>query len=453
MSTEAACSFFIETLGCQMNVYDSDLLRRRFVSEGYGPAPSADAADVVLLNTCSIRRRAEARAWNRLAEYARLKGENGRPLIVLCGCVASRTLKGLGEGEASRADVIAGCGTYDDLISVVETELGRSGKRPGPIRLPDSPTAVYARPALPERTPLKAFVSISRGCDSECAYCVVPSARGPHRSRPLAEVVEEIEALAARGTREVTLLGQNVNVYRHEGADFCTVLGAADEIPDIWRIRFTSPHPRDMNRDVLVAIARAEKVCEHLHLPLQSGSDAVLRAMRRGYTTAEYRGVIEEARARVAGIAVSTDLMVGFPGETDACFEESLDFIREVSFDAAYTFKYSERPGTVASRMRDPVPEETKATRLERLLEVQNRVTDALNQRLVGQRVEILVEGPDQRDPESLSGRTRTNKIVSFLGDPSLAGTLVTVRVESAGRWSARGSIVDGRRTGGGHRP
>jgi len=338
-------------------------------------------------------------------------------------------------------------------VAILDAQLGVRRGPNGPLVLADSPTATYHEMPAAGEAPLRAFVSISRGCDSHCAYCVVPSARGPHRSRPLRQIIDEVAALATGGTQEVTLLGQNVNIYRDGAAGFCEVLRAVNEIPSIARIRFTSPHPRDMTGEVLRTMAACERVCEHLHLPLQSGSDPVLEAMGRGYTTSDYRGVVDEARRILPGVAISTDLMVGFPGETDDRFEASLRFVEEMAFDAAFTFKYSPRPGTAASRLPGQVPEEVKGARLERLLRVQNRATDASNRRLVGQRADVLVEGLDRRKPSLLTGRTRTNRLVSFEGPDSLVGTLQTVRIESVGRWIAFGRRVEEGAAGGGERP
>ncbi|MCK4547132.1 MAG: tRNA (N6-isopentenyl adenosine(37)-C2)-methylthiotransferase MiaB [Candidatus Eisenbacteria sp.] len=439
MSDRASRTFFIETLGCQMNVYDSELLRRRFLQEGYRAAAAPEQADVILVNSCSVRRKAEARAWARISLYTSIKGRPGSPLVVLCGCVASRATQGLGEGSRGRPALVAGCGSYDSLLAAVEAGLSTRENGGGPVLLDDSPSGSYRMPVTDEPSPLRAFISISRGCDSHCTYCVVPSARGPHRSRSLDDITEEAHRLVEGGTRDVTLLGQNVNVYQDRGANFLDVLAAMEKVPGLWRVRFTSSHPRDMTVEVLRFIGRAENVCEHLHLPLQAGCDATLRAMHRGYTVERYRELVETARAEIPGVAISTDLMVGFPGETDENFEESLRFVSEIGFAAAFTFIYSARPGTPASGLPDQVPEDIKRERLERLLQEQNAVTDALGKRMVGHEVEVLVEGRDRKDPRKLSGRTRTNRLVSFEGDPQLVGSLVKVRIESAGRWTAFG--------------
>jgi tRNA-2-methylthio-N6-dimethylallyladenosine synthase len=433
-----------------MNVYDSDLLRRRFLQDGYRPVETPEEADIILVNSCGIRQKAEARAWNRVTRYSALKDAAGLPLVVLCGCVASREGQGLGDGHKGKADLVAGCGSYDALLPAVAHQMTRRENGRGQVVLEESLQACYEMPPVGDLSPLKAFVSISRGCDSHCAYCVVPSARGPHRSRPLEEIVEEAHELVEAGTREVTLLGQNVNVYGWKDADFVRVLAEMENIPNLWRVRFTSPHPRDMTPGVLEFMGRSEKVCEHLHLPLQSGCDETLSAMKRGYTTAQYRELVEIARDRVPGLAVTTDLMVGFPGETDQHFEAFLKFVEAIGFDAAFTFKYSPRPGTPAASFADHVCEEIKADRLERLIEVQNRSTDSRNRQLVGEIVEVLVEGRDQRDPGKLSGRTRANKLVSFEGDMGLVGTRVMVRIESAGRWTVFGRRLTDNTRGGG---
>ncbi len=451
MSGRSPSSFFIETLGCQMNVYDSELLERRFRGAGYRKVHDAEKADVILLNTCSVRRKAELRAWNRLALYRGLQRDNGRPIVVLCGCVGSRAMKGLREADAPRPsgaapDVIAGCGSYDGLLPAVEQLLNNGKMSPTPVLVEDSPEACYVMPGSRSPSRLRAFVSISRGCDSHCSYCVVPSARGPHRSRPLEEIVAETTDLAEGGTREITLLGQNVNIYRDGSAGFIDVLKAVQAVGDIWRVRFTSPHPKDMSPDVLRFMGQAEKICEYLHLPLQSGSDAMLAAMGRGYTTDQYRRIVETARTEIPGITISTDLMVGFPGETEEHFVQSLEFVRSIRFDAAFTFQYSPRPGTAALDLPGAVPEEVKRDRLKRLIDVQNQIMDEVGRQIVGTTVEVLVDGYDRKDPQRLTGRTRTHKIVSFEGHSALIGSLATVHVESTGRWTALGSLVTSQR-------
>jgi tRNA-2-methylthio-N6-dimethylallyladenosine synthase len=289
---------------------------------------------------------------------------------------------------------------------------------------------------------LSAFISVMRGCDNRCSYCIVPRLRGPARSRPLKDILDEARSLTEGDVREVTFLGQNVNAYRDGNNRFADLLRGAGRIERLWRIRFTTSHPRDMSEDILKAVAETESVCEHLHLPLQSGSDRILKAMRRGYTVARYRSVIDRARALIPGVSITTDLIAGFPGETEEDFRQTLEMMGIVEFDAAFTFGYSPRQGTDALRFSGQVPGPVRQERLERLIDHQLEITGRVNQKLVGQTVEVLVEGRSKRNAAELMGRTRTNKGVIFAGDIRLAGKLAPVRVKTVRTATARGELA-----------
>jgi len=419
MSTTGA-SFFIETYGCQMNAADAQLMAGVLLKDGFAPAPSPEAADVVIVNTCAIRDRAEQRVLGRVGELKRSK----RPGDVLgvVGCMAQR----LGERLLERApyvDFVAGPDAYRDLPQLVRR--AREGERAADTSLRSTE---HYEDILPVReTAASAFVTVQRGCDYRCTFCIVPMTRGPERSRRLADVVREAELLASRGVTEVTLLGQTVNSYFDGAHDFADLLRAVGALPGIRRLRFTSPHPNAFSDRVVAAIAEVEAVCEHVHLPAQSGSSAVLKRMRRRYTREEYLRVVERLRLGVPDLALTTDIIVGFPGETEADFDATLRLVAEVGFDEAYTFRFSPREGTPATRLPDAVPEAVAAERLVRVIAEVRRVSRARNAGLVGTTHEILVEQMARRGSQ-LQGRTRQHRVAMVDGPPEWIGSYRTVR-------------------------
>jgi tRNA-2-methylthio-N6-dimethylallyladenosine synthase len=423
---------WLETLGCQMNESDSEKMAGILRAEGYRIATSPEEADVLLINTCSIREKAEQKAFSVAGRLALIKRRRPGTLLVLTGCVAQQ----LGERVLSRApavDAVVGPSRLSLLPEVLERvrATGRAVVETGGQWAGD-------HPAEPVRgSALKAWVSVMQGCDNRCAYCVVPTVRGPERSRPAAAVLAEVAALGARGFRDVTLLGQNVNSYGRglvPETGFAALLRALDAGSGVPRLRFTTSHPRDFSPELIRAVRDLPTVCEAVHLPLQAGSDAVLRRMNRGYSLEEYRRTHDALRTAVPGVAVTSDIIVGFPGETAGDFHRTLAALAELRFDAIFSFRFSPREGTAAWGMDGAVPERESAARLMELQALQREITLARHGELVGRVLEVLVEGPSRRDAGDLTGRTRTNRIVNFPRVEGLApGDFLDVRITGAG--------------------
>jgi tRNA-2-methylthio-N6-dimethylallyladenosine synthase len=424
-------TYFIRTFGCQMNEHDSERISGMLEAEGYERAASADEADLVVLNTCAIRENADNRLYGNLGHLKALKERRPELRIAVGGCLVQKD-KHLVVEKAPWVDVAFGTFAVGDLPRL----LAEREQRGVPAFEFREHTEVFPS-ALPARREVRhhAWVSISVGCDNACTFCIVPSVRGPQVSRRMGDVLREVRDLAADGVVEVSLLGQNVNTYGRDldgRALFAELLRALDDVDGLRRVRFTSPHPHDFTPDVIEAMADSRVVCEHIHFPLQSGSDGVLRRMRRSYRSGRYLSWLRDIRAAVPGIAVSTDIIVGFPGETDAEFEETLRVVEEARFDSAYTFRYSIRPGTEAATMPEQVPAGTVRERFDRLVASQERISLERNRELLGRRVETLVEGTSRKDPARVTARTRTNKIVHLPACAGSAGTFVDAVVTAA---------------------
>jgi tRNA-2-methylthio-N6-dimethylallyladenosine synthase len=432
---------WLETFGCQMNEADSEKMAGILRDEGYRMAASPEEADVILVNTCSIRDKAEQKALSHAGRLGQIKRRRPGALLVLTGCVAQK----LGARVFERlpaVDAVLGPARIAALPELLERV--RATGRPA-VDTDEAPA--FDRGAAPLRANrIKAWVNVMFGCDNACAYCVVPATRGRERSRPPVEVLAEAAALGAAGYRELTLLGQNVNAYGRglaPAADFAGLLRAIDGSAGVPRLRFTTNHPRDFSAGLMRAVRDLPTVCESVHLPLQAGADAVLARMNRGYDFATYRGILEELRATVPGVSVTTDIIVGFPGETAADFEKTLAALEQLRFDAIFSFRFSPREGTAAFGMADAVPDAEKARRLTEVQALQRGITEASNAALVGAVAEVLVEGPSKRDAAAWTGRTRTNRIVNFpAGAPLAAGDFVKVRITGAGFLSLEGRLA-----------
>jgi tRNA-2-methylthio-N6-dimethylallyladenosine synthase len=413
---------YVETYGCQMNVADTELILGRLGRDGYVATDDPAAADVLLVNTCAVRDNAEQRVIGRMGELKRHK----RPGVVLgiVGCMAQRLGARLLD-EASHVDLVVGPDGYRGLPALIQGAA--NGARAAEVEFKswehyeDIPTRRTA-----DR--VGAFVTVQRGCDYRCTFCIVPMTRGRERSRKLADVVREVEGLAADGVTEVTLLGQTVNSYHDGEWDFADLLRAVGAIPGVRRVRFTSPYPNDFTDRVIEAMAQVEAVCEHVHLPVQSGASRVLKRMGRRYTREQYLACVARLRGAVPGLAVTTDIIVGFPGESEDDFRQTESLVREVGFDDAFTFRYSPRDGTAALRLPDAVPDDVAGGRLERLIAVVRQVARRKNIELVGTTQDVLVEKVARRG-SLLQTRTRTNKIVLVEGPPEWIGTYRTVRL------------------------
>ena len=418
---------YIETYGCQMNVGDTEIVVSLMQREGYVYTERAEDADVVLINTCSIRDNAEQRIWGRLAEMRSLRKRRPGLVVGILGCMAERLREKLLEGS-SGVDVVAGPDAYRDLPRLVrEAEAGGRGVN---VLLSTEETYADIAPVRLDRNGVSAFVAIMRGCNNYCSYCVVPYTRGRERSRDAATIVAEAQSLFDNGYREVTLLGQNVNSYRTGEVDFPELLRRVASISPQLRVRFATSHPKDMSDRLLETMASMPNICRSIHLPAQSGATTMLERMNRKYTREWYLDRIGAIRRRMPDCSITTDLIAGFSGETEEEHAQTLSLMREVGYDFAYMFKYSERPGTFAQRhLADDVPEEVKSRRLQEIIALQNELGLASYRRDVGREFEVLVEGESKRDARQLSGRTSQNKVVVFDRGSHRIGEYVRVRI------------------------
>jgi tRNA-2-methylthio-N6-dimethylallyladenosine synthase len=427
--------YHVTTFGCQMNAHDSERIKGLLEELGLGEAPTQEDADVLVYNTCTIREKPDTRLAAHLGNARVLKDRDPELVIAVGGCYAEAQRERIFELYPF-VDVAFGPGSIPHLADWLG--VGGEGVPRGAFGTGEERAFAGRLPRHQERR-FQAWVQISMGCNSVCSYCIVPAVRGREVSRRPGEILLEIERLAREGVREVTLLGQNVNSYgRDLGTDFAELLRAADAVEGIERIRFTSPHPKDFRVPVIAAMAECDAVCEHAHLPLQSGSTRVLKAMRRTYSRERYLRVVDELRAAIPDLALTTDLIVGFPGETEAEFEETLRAVEEIGYDGAFTFVYSPRAGTEAASLPDQVPDEVKRDRIERLVEVVQRVAESRNRERIGRVEEVLVEGHSRTDSALLRGRTRRNTTVNFSGSAS-PGELVRVDIQDATSTTLRG--------------
>ncbi|MDQ3913723.1 MAG: tRNA (N6-isopentenyl adenosine(37)-C2)-methylthiotransferase MiaB [Actinomycetota bacterium] len=444
-------TYYIRTFGCQMNEHDSERMAGLLEAEGLREVATPEDAGVVVFNTCCIRENADTRLYGNLGHMKALKDRRPGLRIVVGGCLAQKDRKTIQE-RAPYVDVVLGTHNLASLPRL----LAESSQGPAFEILEQTETFPSALPAR-RLSPWHAWVSISIGCNNSCTFCIVPAVRGAEVSRRMGDIVAEVEGLVADGVVEVTLLGQNVNSYGRDldGTPlFAKLLGALDEIEGLERVRFTSPHPKDFRADTVEAMARCRTVCEHIHLPLQSGSDRVLKAMKRAYTRRRYLDKVEMVRAAIPGVAITTDIIVGFPGETEDDFRATLEVVEASQYDSAFTFQYSPRPMTEAAGFADQLPKEVVQERYDRLVELQDRISLERNRAEVGRVEEVLVEGPSKKDPGKLTGRTRTNKLVHFPSDGAEEGTFRTVAITAAHPHFLNGEIAgeaprEPRRTGG----
>ncbi len=454
---------FVQTMGCQMNEHDAERILAYLKTLDYLPTDRQDEADLIFLNTCTVRDRSEQKVYSILGTFGELKRRKPNLVIGVGGCVAQQEGAGL-LARVPHLDLVLGTDAIEklpDLLAQLRPGAGPrrrlASTRFQPAYPAEPDVQAYIDHLVPEPGPgvgrVKAFVTIQRGCDHFCAFCIVPYVRGRERSRPAWDVVREVERLVARGIREVTLLGQNVNSYGRKrgcGESFVGLLERLDQIPGLERLRFTTSHPVDISDELIAAFGRLRTLCEHLHLPVQSGSPRILAAMRREYTLERYLDVVERLRAACPEIALTTDVIVGFPGETDGDFEATRALLARVGYADAFVFKYSPRPRTAAARRPGQLPESVKEVRLARALEVQRRLAEAFRASQVGRVLEVLVEGRARKGSD-LTGRTRTNLIVNFPaeaagGEAALVGRRAVVQITTALPHSLRGRLVEGGR-------
>ncbi len=436
-------TYLIRTFGCQMNEHDSERIAGLLVADGMTPVDTAEDARVVVFNTCAIRENADNRLYGNLGHLKPLKERNPDLKIVVAGCLAQKD-QGQIQARAPWVDVVVGTHALPNLL-----ELLRASERDGAQMDVREYTEVFPS-ALPaaRHDAFRAWVSIAPGCDNACTFCIVPLVRGPQRSRSIGDISAEVQGLARQGVVEVTLLGQNVNTYGRDvtvpGSSprplFAELLRQVGAVAGIRRVRFTSPHPHDFTPDVIEAMAETPTVCDHIHFPLQSGSDRVLKAMRRSYRRERYLGWLDRIRDAIPRIAVSTDIIVGFPGETEEDFADTLDVVQRAGFDSAYTFQYSPRPGTSAANMADQVPKEVVQERFDRLVGLQERISLARAREQIGRIEELLIEGEGKREG-STQGRTPANRIV-HVTEPRDPGTFVDARITAAAAHYLQGELV-----------
>jgi tRNA-2-methylthio-N6-dimethylallyladenosine synthase len=431
--------YYVETYGCQMNVYDSRKLEEVLANAGFSPAEAPESADFIIVNTCSVREHAEKRALARISELA-VKAARRKAVVAVCGCMAQRMGSELFKNRG--VQLVLGPDSYAKLEGYLRSAAENGGKFLDTAR---DRSFRFQASAASRRWGLRGFVSIMKGCSNSCSYCIVPLVRGPAVSRSPEEVERETLALWRGGVRDVTFIGQNVNAYSHGGTAFSALLDAVSQLVPESRVRFTTSHPRDMGEGVIEVMARRRNVCEHIHLPLQSGSNRVLQSMNRGYTKERYRAIVACARSAMPDVSITTDIIVGFPGETVEEYQETCSFVEEMQFDSAFMFKFSPRPGTGAAALTDDVPRQEKERRLAGLIEAERRVASARTARLVGREMEVLVEGTKVKDGVTLlTGRTRCNRTVLFQGPGEMSGKLVSVKIDSSKGVSLSGRPVTG---------
>ncbi len=433
---------YIETYGCQMNEHDSEQMLRLLGHCDYSETKDAKEADLVLINTCSVREKPEHKVYSALGRYKWLKEKRGT-IVGVAGCVAQQEGNKLLE-RVPYLDVVIGTHAIPMLPQILQ-RIKVSGERVCETSYDQD--GEYLKAVLPGKSldKVKSYVTIMQGCDHFCSFCIVPHVRGREKSRSSQEIIEEVKHLAERGIKEVCLLGQNVNSYGKglkEKTSFSELLGHIDQIEGIKRIRFTTSHPKDLSEELIQAFTKLPKLCEHIHLPFQSGSDRILKTMHRGYTKESYLEKIERLKKVCSSIALTADVIVGFPGEEEEDFRQTLDLMEKVQFDDLFSFKYSLRKGTRAAQFEDKVEEKVKQERLSILQEIQKRITLKKNQELEGRVEEVLVEGLSKQSAQDVTGRTRSNKIVNLKGDLSLIGKLIPIRIVQGYAHSLRGEIV-----------
>ncbi len=435
--------YTISTFGCQMNENDSEKLAGLLEAMGYTHTDKQEESDLILYNTCCVRENAELKVYGHLGALKALKSKKPDMIIALCGCMMQQTeVVNHIKKKFKQVDLVFGTHNLHKLPELLYKALNSKDMI---IQVEASEGMIAEGLPIRREHGIKAWLTIMYGCNNFCSYCIVPYVRGRERSRQQSDIIDEARILGRQGFKEITLLGQNVNSYgldRKDDSSFAQLLRNLEDVDGIERIRFMTSHPKDLSDDLIFAMRDCSKVCEHIHLPVQAGSNTILRQMNRKYTREYYFQLVDKIRQHIPGISITTDIIVGYPGETDYDFEQTLDLIETVRFDYVYTFLYSKRTGTPAASMEAQISEDVKKARFEKLLEVQNKIGREINEELSGKTEEILVEGLSKNSINMLTGRTRTNKIVNFKGSTDLIGRLVNVKIENVGTWSLDGSIL-----------
>ncbi len=431
--------FIIETYGCQMNVADSEMISTIMENSGYELTDTLTDADIIMFNTCSVRQHAEDRVIGRISNEVARKISNKNLVIGVVGCMAQRLGKELGEMN-TKIDFVVGVDNYFKLPEIIE---GLYNKRHFVSSVDMNHKEIYHDIYPIRSNELNAFVTIMRGCNNFCTYCIVPYVRGRERSRSVDEIIKEIKIAGEKGIKEVTLLGQNVNSYSWEGINFPKLLQKVNKVDGISRVRFVTSHPKDISDELIETMASCDKVCEHIHLPVQSGNNEILKVMNRNYTAEHYLNRISKLRSLIPNIAITTDVIAGFPGETEEQFQDTYNLMKEIRYDFAFMFKYSPRIGTKAAEFNNQVEEAVRLERLQRLIDLQTEITHEKYKEQIGQIKEVYVEGPSKKDENEYSGKSRDFKITIFPGDESLVGKLIKVKVEDAVGWTLKGHLVE----------
>lgn len=434
---------FIQTFGCQMNEHDSEVMAAMLEKMGYEPTEDSSKADIIIVNTCCVRETAENKVFGLIGRLRKLKEANPEMIIAVGGCMSQQ--EGMGKRIRERfphVDIVFGTHNIKRLPELIAQVLE---KRERVVEVWSSAPEVLED--IPERkvSGVRAWVCIMYGCNNFCTYCIVPYVRGRERSRDPLDIIGEVKSLVAQGVKEVTLLGQNVNSYGRDlrqDVDFADLLLMLEDIEGLQRVRFMTSHPRDFTDKLIETLSRTKKVCEHIHLPVQAGSSAILKAMNRGYTREQYLQLVDKITSFIPDVSLTTDIIVGFPGETEKDFQDTVDLVKRVKFDGAFIFVYNKRRGTPAAKMVNQVPDEIKSKRIQELIAIQNHFTLESNGREVGKVHEILVEGKSKTREDKLSGRTRTNKLVVFDGSDDLAGKLVPVRITNFSLTHLEGEVA-----------
>ncbi len=433
---------FIKTFGCQMNVSDSEYMIGQLEQLGYQETEDIFQSDLILLNTCCVRAKVEQKIYSLIGKIREIKENNPNAILGICGCMAQKEKENIFK-RAPYVDLIFGPSQIDNLIEIVNNI--KSNKKQS-IFCNNSAYFNLKNVPVKRKSKISAWIQIMRGCNNYCSYCVVPYTRGPEQSRGVPEILSEVESLAQKNYKEIFLLGQNVNSYGKDlskPTTFSKLLELLNNINGIERIRFTTSHPKDLSFDLIKTIKNCDKVCEHIHLPIQSGSDKILKIMNREYNVNQYKNIIKEIRNNIDNTSITTDVMVGFPGETEEDFQQTLNVFKEIEFDDAFTFIYSNRENTIASLMPDQVPLQVKKERLWRLINLQKEISTKINKKLEGEILEILADKKSIKNiPNQLSGRTRTNKTVVFVGNEELVGQLVKVKIINSDTWTLYGELV-----------
>lgn len=434
----------IITYGCQQNNADSEILKGMLQEMGYTQTEDNEKSDIILFNTCCVRENAELKLYGNIGALKNLKKNKPGLIIGVCGCMMQQKhAVEMIRKKYRHVDLIFGTHNVYKFPQLLEKSLNEKYTL---IDVLDSEGVIVENLPISREDKHKAWITIMYGCNNFCSYCIVPYVRGRERSRNPKDIINEIKALAADGCKEVTFLGQNVNSYGkdlEEACDFSDLLCLVNDIEGIERIRFMTSHPKDISDKLILTMKNCSKICEHLHLPFQAGSTKILNLMNRKYTKEEYLKKVEKVRMEIPDIALTTDIIVGFPGETSEDFEETLDIVKKVQFDQAFTFIYSKRKGTPAAEMEDVLSEDEKHKNFEKLIEIQNEISRKINDTYLGKAVEILVDGPSKNNPERLTGRTRTGKIVNFHGKNITPGEMVFVKITEIFSWSLIGELID----------